>query len=317
MPSIALRAVGGNRLTWAEVPAHIQEAIAAAAGAAVTAASSKEGGFSPALASVLALADGNHVFAKASNLARSTFAVDAIRSETRVLAALPGRVPAPRLLWSYDDGDWAILLTEAIHGYNPHQPWPADELGRFLGAFTLLAEVLTPTPVSAPGLAGDTDFSHNWRILAGDPATAARLAPGITALIERLAGLEESWVAAVSGSSLIHGDLRSDNFLLTTEGFTVVDWPAVCLGAPWVDLLFAMPSVAMHGGGDPDTLWNGHSLGRTAEPDAVNTAIAGLAGFFLYRSIQPPIPLLPTLREFQRVQGEIALDWLRGRMRWR
>jgi hypothetical protein len=111
--------------------------------------------------------------------------------------------------------------------------------------------------------------------------------------------------------------LRSDNFLLTADGFTVVDWPAVCHGAPWIDLVFAIPSIALHGGGDPATLWNEHPLSRTAEPDAVNTAVAGLMGFFLHRSIQPPVPLLPTIREFQRVQGMIAFDWLRDRLRWR
>ena len=73
----------------------------------------------------------------------------------------------------------------------------------------------------------------------------------------------------------------------------------------------------MHGGGDPEILWNGHPLGRAAEPDAVDTAVAGLAGYFVYRSLQPPIPLLPTIRDFQRVQGEIALDWLRSRLHWR
>jgi aminoglycoside phosphotransferase (APT) family kinase protein len=300
---------------WDDVPAHIQDTIAAAAGAPVTAAESKEGGFSPALASVLSLADGRHLFAKASNLARSTFAVDAIRSEARVLAALPSNVPAPRLLFSYDDGDWAILLTEAIHGHNPRQPWLPDELRRFLNAFTVLADTLTPSPADAVELACDTDFSHNWRSLAADPAAAVRLAPGIAALIDRLAILEDPWAAAVSGTSQMHGDLRSDNFLLTADGFAVVDWPSVCLGAPWLDLLFAIPSVAMHGGGDPDTIWSAHPLSRAAEPEAVNTAITGLAGFFLYRSIQPPIPLLPTIRDFQRVQGEIALHWLRGRLR--
>lgn len=317
MQSSAPRAVGGHRLMWSEVPARIQHAVTAAAGAAVSTASSQDGGFSPALASVLGLADGRSLFAKASNLARSAFAVDAIRTEIRVLTALPDTIPAPRLLWSYDDGDWAILVTEAVAGHNPRQPWLPGELRRFLGAFSVLARTLTPSPMTVEQLAEDTDVSHNWRTLAGSPASAARLAPEVTALIDRLAVLEESWAAAVGGASLLHGDLRSDNFLLTADGFAVVDWPSVRLGAPWIDLLFAVPSIAMHGGGDPAALWGSHPLSQTAEPDAVDTAIAGLAGFFLHRSIQPPIPLLPTLRDFQRSQGVVALDWLRNRRRWR
>jgi len=317
MQSTAPRAVGGHRLRWNEIPAHIQHAITAAAGAPVTTARSQDGGFSPALASVLGLADGRSVFAKASNLDRSAFAVDAIRAETRVLTALPDTVPAPRLLWSHDDGDWAILLTEAVDGHNPRQPWRPDELRRFLDAFSVLAQTLAPSPIAAAELAADTDLSHNWRTLAADPVDAGRLTPEVVALIDRLAVIEQSWAEAVAGTSLVHGDLRSDNFLLTADGFAVVDWPSVGLGAPWIDLLLVIPSISMQGGGEPNTVWCGHPLSHIAEPEAVNTAIAGLAGFFLYRSIQPPIPLLPTIRDFQRIQGMIALNWLRDRMGWR
>ena len=316
MQSIAPLAVGGHRLRWADVPAHVRQVIAVGAGAPVITADSQDGGFSPALASVLGLADGRRVFAKAANLERSEFAVKAIRREAQVLAALPADVPAPRLLWSHDDGDWAILVTEAVDGRNPRQPWIPDELRRFLDAFTVLAQILTPSPMAAARLADDTDLSHNWRYLAADPPGAAGLAPEVTAAIDRLALLEQSWASAVAGESLLHGDLRSDNFLLTADGFRVVDWPFVGHGAPWIDLLFAIPSIALHGGGDPATLWAEHPLSRTAEPDAVNTAVAGLAGFFLCRSVHPPIPLLPTIREFQRAQGMIAFDWLRSRLRW-
>lgn len=318
MQSAAPRAVGGHRLRWSELPAHIQQAVAAAAGAPVVAAGSKEGGFSPALASVLELADGRRVFAKASNLERSAYAVDAIRRETAVLAELPGHVPAPHPLWSYDDGDWAVLLTEAVDGRNPHQPWKSGELRQFLDAFTVLAQILAPIGRAAEQVghvADSTGLSHNWRTLAGSPAEAAALAPEVSAEIDRLATLEESWAAAVAGSSLLHGDLRSDNFLLTADGFTVVDWPDVGRGAPWIDLVFAIPSISLHGGGDPAGLWDDHPLSAGVDPDAVNTTIAGLAGFFLYRSIQPPIPLLPTIRDFQHVQGMIAFSWLLDRLR--
>ena len=32
--------------------------------------------------------------------------------------------------------------------------------------------------------------------------------------------------------------------------------------------------------------------------------------------VQPPPPGIPTVRQFQAVQGRIALDWLQGRTRW-
>jgi aminoglycoside phosphotransferase len=278
-------AVGGNRLRWAELPGSVRGAIEEGLGDRVVAADSREGGFSPGLASVLALDSGATVFAKAISLSRNEFTVSAIRSETRVLAALPATVPAPRLRWSYDDGEWVVLVTDAVDGRTPAQPWRRDELARFLDAATVLARSLTPSPIEAPRLADDPEFCV------------------------------EGWSEATIGTALLHGDLRADNFLLTSNGFSVVDWPSVCVGPPWIDLLFALPSVAMHGGGDPQELWSAHPLGREADPDAVNVVLAGLAHFFLTRSREPVPPLLPTIRQFQRVQGEITAAWLAARTR--
>lgn len=276
-------AVGGNRLRWAQLPGFVREAIEDALSARVVAAENKEGGFSPGLASVLTLDTGAKVFAKAVSLARNEFSAAAIRSEVRVLGALPDSVPAPRLRWSYDDGEWVALVTDAVDGQTPAQPWRAAELARFLDAATLLARSLTPSPIEAPAIADDPEFEA------------------------------DGWQEATAGTALLHGDLRSDNFLLTGNGFVVVDWPSVVLGPPWLDLLFALPSIAMHGGGDPQRLWSAHPFSREADPGAVDVALAGLARFFLDRSRQPVPPLLPTIRDFQRAQGEIVAAWLAAR----
>jgi len=278
-------AVGGNRLRWGELPGFVREAIEDACGDRVVAADNREGGFSPGLASVLTLESGATVFAKAVSMARNEFTVAAIRNETRVLRTLPDTVPAPRLRWSYDDGEWAVLVTDAVDGHTPAQPWRRDELVRFLDAATVLARSLTPSPIEAAKLADDPEF------------------------------YVEGWPEATEGTALLHGDLRADNFLLTRNGFTVVDWPSVCVGQPWIDLLFALPSIAMHGGGDPQELWSAHALSREADPDAVNVVLTGLAHFFLTRSLEPVPPLLPTIRQFQRTQGEITAAWLAARRR--
>jgi hypothetical protein len=39
--------------------------------------------------------------------------------------------------------------------------------------------------------------------------------------------------------------------------------------------------------------------------------LAGLAGFFIDAARQPPPVGLPTLRAFQRAQGQAVLSWLR------
>ena len=48
--------------------------------------------------------------------------------------------------------------------------------------------------------------------------------------LEDLAELErERWNAAVSGTTLAHGDIRADNILLTRNRTIFVDWPWACL----------------------------------------------------------------------------------------
>jgi len=307
MTSTTPLAVGGSRIRWHELPETVRKVIETAAGGPVVAAANQQGGFSPALASVLTLADGRRVFAKTVTEERNDFAAAAIRREAHILAGLPEDVPAPRLLWSGDHvdetGDWAVLVTEAVDGWSPAQPWRPEELRRYLDAAALLADTLTPSPLTALALADDVEDFTNWSELAHPYA-------------DQLAELESGCGAALAGTSLLHGDLRADNFLLTETGFAVVDWPAACVGPKWVDLFFGLASIAMHGGGDPEQIWADHPLSGGVDPDAADAVLAGLAGFFVSRSLQPPIPLLPTLRDFQRVQGEVSLRWLAGRRGW-
>jgi aminoglycoside phosphotransferase (APT) family kinase protein len=307
-------AIGDNRLAWSELPDHVREAIAAAAGAPVLAVDSRPGGFSPSLACVLRLADGRAVFVKACGATRNRDTVRMHRREARVLAALPAAVPAPRLLWSYDDGEWVALMTEALDGANPAQPWRPDELAAFLAVAARLVEVLTPSPIQVPTMAAHfrAEFT-GWRLLATDPDLPERLDPWTRRHLARLAEVEAYWPEAATGTSLLHGDLRADNVVLTRTGAMVVDWPSVCGGAGWVDLLLAVPSLVMHGAGDPQRLWRDYPPARRADPDAVTAVLVAVAGYFTHRSLLPEPAQFPTLRAFQRAQSRAALDWLRQR----
>jgi aminoglycoside phosphotransferase len=305
-------AVGGSRLRWDEIPPEVRAGVETAAGSPVVAAVSQPGGFSPGLASVLRLADGRSVFVKAVNTARNPDSPGMHRREARVLAALPASVPAPRLLWSYDDGDWVVLMTEAVAGAPPAQPWRPAELAVFVALTARLADQLTPAPLAAPTVQEyfRDDFT-GWRQLATDP-------PGVDPWVRRhrdeLAELEAGWEPAAAGTTLVHGDLRADNVLLTPAGAVAVDWPHACVGARWLDLLFALPSIAMHGGGDPQRLWDEYPPARDADPAAVTAVLAAITGFFLTRGQQPDPPNLPRVRAFQRAQAQAGLRWLRTRL---
>lgn len=308
-------AVGHNRLTWPQLPPDLRHQVQCAAGSRVVAAANQPGGFSPGLASVLHLADGRAVFVKAANTARNPHTPGMHRQEVRMLAALPARVPAPRLRWRYDDGDWVAMMTDAVPGHTPTQPWREDELSRFIGLAETLTDVLTPAPVSAPHAPhAFADMFCGWRQWAGHHTTDG-LDEWARRRLDTLAERESSATAAIGGNTLLHGDLRADNVLLSRLGGAVaVDWPHACIGAAWLDLLLALPSIAMHGGGDPEQLWRAYRPARTADPDEVNAVLAAAVGFFLWQGHQPPPPNLAALRAFQRAQGRAGLAWLRQRL---
>ncbi|MGP4028815.1 phosphotransferase family protein [Actinomadura sp. 3N407] len=152
---------------------------------------------------------------------------------------------------------------------------------------------------------------RGWRLLsAGEDLTG--LDPWARRNLTRLAALEDAWEEASAGPTLAHADLRADNLLLTADR-VVVDWPWACLAAPWFDLVTTLPSIHTQGGPPPAGVFAAHPVARHADDDAVTSVLAALAGYLVRAGRRPP-PGLPTLRAFQKAQGDAALDWLRRRM---
>jgi len=309
----------GTRLDWHEVPAGVRTSIEQFLGRSVSTASSQAGGFSPALASRLTLDDGTGVFVKA-------IAPDAVsgapggqrlyRREAEIAGALPDTVPTPRFLSSLEADEWVVLIFEEVPGTSPILPWHPEELSQVLDAMATLAGILTPSPISASP-ATHPGGTNSWASLCLEPGALDRL-PGLDAWAltnaERLADVASTSKSAHHGSALLHTDIRADNILLTSNGVVFVDWPHAKVGAPWVDLVYFLPSVAMQGGGDPQELFWDHPVARGADLRAVCSVLADLTGFFIYGATRNPLPGLPTLRKFQLAQGIEALAWLRQMM---
>jgi aminoglycoside phosphotransferase (APT) family kinase protein len=296
----------GERLPWQRVPSTIRETIEQRLGARVEHAETRPGGFSPGLAATLELADGRRVFAKAVGPEPNPDSPELHRREARIAETLPPEAPAPRFLFSVDDGSWVALVFEHVDGHEPELPWRDTELARVLDALTALAQALTPAPMAAPPVAEQLDaIFHGWRSLESpeDDWAAAHL--------DELRELESAWAAAAGGETLLHCDVRADNILLTPERVVFVDWPHACIGAAWIDLLAFLPSAAMQGGPLPWAAFESHPVGRDAPPERLRPVLAALAGFFSYRATLPPPPGLSTLRDFQRGQGIEAVAWLR------
>jgi Phosphotransferase enzyme family len=279
---------------------------------------SEPGGFSPGVAARLHLADGRRAFAKVVSQAANPESPGMHRIEGAVLARLPATLPVPRLLATYDTGEWVGLILEEIDGRPPRLPWRRSELDRVLAAIGDLQAALTPAPFAAPTFAErHRNVFGKWGVLAralaqgSDPL--ADVDPWAVAHLSELVALEQGALAATAGPTLLHSDLRADNLLIAKDRVYVADWPAACVGAGWVDLALFLPSVAMQGGPEPWTLFDASPLTRAAPAERVDAFLAGLAGFWLEACRRPAPPGLSTLRPFQRVQGEHTLRWLRRR----
>jgi hypothetical protein len=137
-----------RRISWQEVPGDVAAAIERLLGGEVVTVASQPGGFSEGLAARVRLADGRRAFVKAASALTDPAAAGFHRHEIIVTQALSGTGVTPQLTGSYDDGIWVALAFEEIAGHAPAQPWKPSELDRVLDTLTVLADTLTPAPVT-------------------------------------------------------------------------------------------------------------------------------------------------------------------------
>ena len=328
----------GVRLPWQALPAPVHDWVAEAAGAGVASVRSIAGGFSPGVAARVRLVDGREVFVKAVGSEPNEQSPELHRREARVTALISGADAVPDLLSSYDDGAWVGLMFRAVPGRQPRLPWDGAELARVLAALDCLHDRLTPGPDGIePAAVVLDDTFDGWRRLAAEAPGEVldRMDPWIARHLSRLADLEPSWAQACAGRTVLHLDLRADNILVGEipggagpvgddradpegggAGVWFVDWPSAGIGAPFLDLVGMAPSVRMQGGPEPDDLLARSRNAGTVDADRVTAAVLGLAGYFTDRRWRPAPPGLPTVREFQAAQGEVALGWLKARTGW-
>ncbi|WP_460494853.1 phosphotransferase family protein [Dactylosporangium cerinum] len=129
-----------------------------------------------------------------------------------------------------------------------------------------------------------------------------RHAPWAAEDLPRLVELERDGIEAARGNSLVHGDLYPHNILLTAQRVVFVDWPHARLGAPVIDLVTFLSSVAA-AGVDPEPY--------VPTDGAVTEVLAAHAGFLLAGGLAAgATPII----EAKLHLGRGALAWLETRL---
>lgn len=312
----AIMGIGGPRVTWPSLPDEVRDGLERTLGGRVVATENSEYGFSPGFAARVALDNGQRFFLKIGGPVPEPKTVEFHRGEARIAQALSADIPAPRLLDVYDTGEWIGLVYEEVAGRNPALPWTRPDLDAVIDAIERLADVATPAPDAVTPIASRLNFDpRGWARIASEPELLSQVDD--TFVHQRLSDLTELEThagTAGSGGTLLHLDIRADNILLSSNGPIFVDWAQASIGAPWVDLLLFLPSVAMQGGPEPWEIFDGQNLAKSATAEDVSAMVCALAGFYIERGLRAPAPGRTAVRRFQYTQGMKALGWLKARL---
>jgi serine/threonine protein kinase len=300
-----------KRPRWSDLPTAVRADIEAMLQGSVVYAKSCGGGFSPGFASRLTLDDGRRAFVKAVDGHRWPTEASHCRAEAEVAGHLPVGLPVARLLNAQDDGRWVILSFEYVDGVEPFQPWTAPQIRRVVAQAVAFAGSATPAPVE---LSRDHPRLGGWAALAANPSGPARLhtiSAWASEHLSRLTVIERDGLDAAQGDSLVHFDLYPHNVLLTRERVVFVDWPHARLGAPVVDLITLLSSVAADGI-DPAPYLPDDLSDRNSRP-AFDAILAAHAGFLLAGALTPMPPGLEAIAVEKLRLGTGAVRWLQQR----
>ncbi len=288
----------------------VRRAVEARLGTAVSTAASRDSGFTPGFASVLDGVDGSRHFVKAASATAQPMFAASYREEIRKLSLLPDGVPAPRLLWSFEEYDWVVLSTEFVEGAAPERPWRTDQLEACLDALEETARLLTPCP---DGLVLDRfeDELADWPQLWD--AVGPRYGLPHTAATRELADL---FAGHCHGETVVHTDVRDDNLLLRPDGAALLcDWNWPSRGAAWLDSFLAL--IGPRGDGlDVDDVLARRPVFAEVPAEAFDSLLALITGYFLHSAAQPVPGNSPHIRDHQRWQGEVTWQWLCERRGW-
>jgi hypothetical protein len=233
-------------------------------------------------------ADGTRAFLK---LARIDPSPQWLRDEAAILATVQGRA-VPRLI-AFEDGAEPLLVLEDLMPARWPPPWQDGDVDAVLATLAEVAQAHADVPRL------DHEDVNGWRTIEADPepflSTELRDAAWLERMLPMLVAASEA--APLAGESLLHCDVRSDNLCVKDGHVVLVDWNHARLGNPRFDVAFWLPSLVLERGPRPQRF-------------GVDELSPVVAGFFAARAGLPRPAGAPRVREFQRAQAAVALDWV-------
>ena len=318
-----------DKPTWRSVPAEVRAEVERVLGRRVLVGRRIWGGYSPSPTFRLSLEGGDKAFLKASNAAlkesnpgADLTMRDTLRTEIRVHSELPAIKPwAPIMLGTAEVREWRILLLEFVEDVRGVGPWTPRYVRRASEALASFHNSFAGSTLPAWVPAAETG---GWRSLTEAPESLVKVAnlagrdrDEAAAWFEghaaRFAELESGIRDSPGPTSLLQGDVSSDNLLFRGDGSVVmVDWPLVRHGPGVRDVVAFANSVTAEAGPVPEETVAWYVAASHAEigQDGLIAAVADLAGFFFTRAGLPELPGLPRVRVFQRAQLVTSLRWL-------
>ncbi len=281
---------------------HVRDRIAALLGTRVIDARSPVGGYTPAQRWIVTLADGRTAFAKTGIDVETSRVATWLRTEHRAYTDIHEAF-MPRVLGWDDTDEQPLLLLEDLSGAHWPPPWSPEHIGAIEAMLESVARTTPPEWVDdletreRPHLSGWARVQQDpERFLGLEICTEAWLARHIDTLLK--IGVS----AVLSGESLVHFDVRSDNLcLIQAHGALapkIIDWNHLGRGSAEVDRVLWLSSLQREGGPPPWEL----------VPDSRGIS-ALLSGYFAAQAGLPPIPTAPGVRNLQREQLDVVLHW--------
>lgn len=241
---------------------------------------------------IVELADGTSAFIKA---ATDALTAKWLRDEVKVYAQLSEPFMPRFIRWA--DGENPLLFLEDLSLGEWQPKWTNEHTQRVLATIDRLAAVV---PANLPSLTSLQEKLNGWREIKDNPTGFLGLGLVTTEWLqnhlETLIEAEEK--IDLTGNSLVHVDIRSDNICFLKDRTIFVDWNHARQGNSRFDLIAWLPSLGAEGGPMPWDI-------TLDEPEM----IAAVAGFFAARAPRPPHIQGPRIRQLQLSQLKIALPW--------